>query len=203
MKKSLILPTIIVAFSQWIAIPFVQAQSSDGDPLDETQTWFISVHGNKDSVTKMPELVRDEKDKQNGDTSLSFETAGEGSPDLWLSLRGQLKPAINVADYELLTFSYKITPNTLDRPSKKHATRIGIGKQGAGVLRFDQEIHLDGEWYTVEVPISSFKQEQNMAEASPYDGEDANQISFDFFFVTANSFDVAVKIDNIHLKPRN
>jgi hypothetical protein len=203
MKKSLILPTIIVAFSQWTAIPFVQAQLSDEEPLDETQTWFVTVHGEKDSVTKMPALVRDETDKQNGDTSLSFEIAGEGNPQLWLSLRGQLKPAINVADYELLTFSYKITPNTLDRPNQKDEMRMGIGKQGADALRFDQEIHLDGEWYTVEVPISSFKQEQKMAEASPYDGEDANQISFDFFFVTANSFDVAVKIDNIHLKPRN
>jgi len=33
-------------------------------------------------------------------------------------------------------------------------------------------------------------------------GQDANHIGFQMFFTRADSFDVSVKVDNIHLKPK-
>lgn len=207
MNKYLILAAVVIALSPRIAIPLAEAQSSDGDPLDETQTWFISVHGNADSVTKMPELILDEKDKQSGTTSLAFETAGEGNPNLWLALRTRLKSAINLADYHLLTLSYKITPRVLDtsRPNAKEFMGITISKSGSATdfLESNQEVYLDGEWHTLEVPISSFKQPKALADTSPYEGQNATALDIKFTFLKAPSFDVEVKIDNIQLQFQN
>ena len=180
------------------------AHAADTPALDETLTWRVLLFGESDLVTKQPELVMDRLDRKDGETSLSFETAGQGKPNLWLGLLGDFKTPINMADYESMSVSYKFTAKVLDiPPNTKQIVRLTLGKVGTGYLMIAvRELELDGKWHTLEVPISDFKYLGDPAESSEYNGEDANHIGFQMFFTSADSFDVAVKVDNIHLKPK-
>jgi hypothetical protein len=201
MKLPIIL--LLMAVSQWIASPILRAQVSSDDSLDELLTWSLHLHGEKSLVTKLPKLFLDETDKQGGATALAFETAGEGNPALWLTLRAKLNPTINKTDYESLTFKYKVTPTVLDGLKEKPSSMICMGIMGSeyAELRSKQDIYIDGDWHTLEVPMSSLEQPKKAAEIASYNGEDADVIYFTFYFTRASAFDVAVRIDNIQLKP--
>ena len=198
MKKTFLFPGMALAL-----VLAAQAQTAETPALDETLKWSARIYGESDLMTKKPELLLDDRDKQDGATSLAFETAGQGNPVPWLGLSGSFKPPINMADYESLSVSYKITPKVLEPPNAKQNMVLLLGKVATDDFKQAvQEVYLDGEWHTLEVPIADFKQPSDLAETSEYNGEDANVLGLQMFFTRADEFDVVVKVDNIRLKPK-
>jgi len=207
LKKQFIPLLTILVFI--LAAPAVRATGEfAGEPLDETLKWYVNVHGDKSEVDAMPELVLDDTDKPAGATSLSFQTAGKGKSSLWISLLGKLEQPINVNDYGSITFSYKVTPKDLDANNGiKHQVRIsftnpGVAGEEVNVL---QPIDLDGEWHTLEVPISEFKQGSGWdgQDVAAFSGESVSYVGLAFFYAGFDGvpFDVTAKINNVVLKP--
>ena len=174
-------------------------------PLDEKLKWSVNLHGDKSEVTVLPELVLDDKDKQTGATSLATQTAGKGNRYLWLDFNTKFNPPINLADYESLSVSYKFAPKVLEAPEKAtHQIKLVMSNpQVAGEeLAAWKNIVPDGQWHTLEVPISEFKQQASHAAVKAFSGESVSFLSLAFGYTAFEGakFDVATHIDNIVLK---